>query len=94
MNFLKALRSLAAKARSNYVKTEEPTFHIFQTRSGDELSTHPVAQDDCERTPARAPEKIGPGRLMGFKRQRVELEQFATRETDAPDPTADLSTTS
>ena len=28
---------------------------------------------------------------MGFKRQRVELEQSDARETDAPDPTADLS---
>ena len=28
---------------------------------------------------------------MGFKRQRVETEQFDTRETDALDPTADLS---
>ena len=50
-----------------------------------------MAQDDCERTPARAPEKIGPGRLMGFKRQRVEFEQSDARERDAPDPTADLS---
>ena len=50
-----------------------------------------MAQDDCERTPARAPEKIGPGRCMGFKRQRVELELSDARETDAPDPTADFS---
>ena len=28
---------------------------------------------------------------MGFKRQRVELEQSDARETDAPDPTADFS---
>ena len=28
---------------------------------------------------------------MGFKRQRVELEQSDARETDASDPTADLS---
>ena len=28
---------------------------------------------------------------MGFKHQRVELEQSDARETDAPDPTADLS---
>ena len=28
---------------------------------------------------------------MGFKRQRVELVQSDARETDAPDPTADLS---
>ena len=28
---------------------------------------------------------------MGFKRQRMELEQSDARETDAPDPTADLS---
>ena len=42
-------------------------------------------------TPARAPEKIGPGRLLGFKRQRVELEQSDARETDKPDPTADPS---
>ena len=34
-------------------ETEEFTFYTFQTRSGDELSTRPVAQDDCERTPAR-----------------------------------------
>ena len=34
LNFLKALRTLEAKARSNHVKTEELTFHTFQTRSG------------------------------------------------------------
>ena len=64
---------------------------FFKYGSGGELSTHPVAQDNCERTPARAPEKIGPGRGMGFKRQRVTYDLSDARETDAPDPTADLS---
>ena len=47
-NFLKALRIQEAKARNKYVKTktEGLTFHIFQTRSGDEFSTRPIAQDD------------------------------------------------
>ena len=52
-----------------------------------------MAQDDCERPAARAPEKGGPGRLMGFKRSRFEFEQPDLREPDAPDPdaTADYS---
>ena len=52
-----------------------------------------MAQDDCERPAARAPEKCGPGRLMGFKRSRLEFELPDLREPDAPDPdaTADYS---
>ena len=81
-NFSKALPILEAKARSNHVKTEELTFYIFQTGSGDELSTRPVAQDDCERTPARAPEKGG--WLMGFIGSSSAREFDA--QTDLPDP--------
>ena len=47
-----------------------------------------MAQDDCERPAARAPEKGGPGRLMGFKRSRFEFEQPDLREPDASDPDA------
>ena len=43
---------------------------------------------DCERPAARAQEKGGPGRLMGFKRSRFEFEQRDLRE---PDATADYS---
>ena len=52
-----------------------------------------MAQDNCERPAARATEKGGPGRLMGFKRSRFEFEQPDLREPDAPDPdaTADYS---
>ena len=82
LKFLKSFRVPEAKARSNYVKTEEVTCHIFQTRNGDELSTRPVAQDDCERTPAPAPERGG--RLMGFIGRSSALEFDA--QTDLPDP--------
>ena len=52
-----------------------------------------MAQDNCERPAARAPEKGGPGRLIGFKRSRLEFEQPDSREPDASDPdaTADYS---
>ena len=52
-----------------------------------------MAQDNRERPAARAPEKGGPGRLMGFKRSRFEFEQPDLHEPDAPDPdaTADYS---
>ena len=63
----------------------------FQTRRSDKLLSAPWLKTTASGTPARAPEKIGPGRLMGFKRRRVELEQSDARETDALDSTADLS---
>ena len=52
-----------------------------------------MAQDNRERPAARATEKGGPGRLMGFKRSRFEFEQPDLHEPDAPDPdaTADYS---
>ena len=35
--------------------------------------------------------RIGPGRWMGFKRQRVAYDMCDPRAPDAPDPTADFS---
>ena len=50
-----------------------------------------MAQDNRDADAARAPQKDRPGRLMGFKRQRVAFDLSDPRATDAPDPTADLS---
>ena len=99
--FLNTLRTLEAEhgitskgSRANsHTHTHTHTHTLFRHGSAGELSPRPVAQDNCERPATRAPEKGGPGRLMGFKRSRFEFEQPDLREPDAPDPdaTADYS---
>ena len=75
-------------ARNNYVKTERPTSHFSDTELRRTFDAPPGSR---RLRPARAPEKIGPGRLVGFKRQRVELELPDARGNDVPEPTAGLS---
>ena len=53
-----------------------------------------MAQDNRKRAIASLRQKIGPGRRMGYKRQRITYDLCDPRATDAPDapdPTADLS---
>ena len=49
-----------------------------------------MAQENRKRAIASLRQKIGPGRRMGYKRQRVTYDLSDPRATDAPDPTADF----
>ena len=86
--FLNTLRTLEAEHGITSEGSRANSLTHFRHGSAGELSPRPVAQDDCERPAARAPEKGGPGRLIGFKRSRLEFEQPDSREPDASDPDA------
>ena len=53
--------------------------------------TAPFSLDNRTRTQPARRKRIGPGRWMGFKRQRVAYDLCDPHATDAPDPTADFS---
>ena len=73
------------------LRQERCLFTFFKHGAATNFRRAPRLKTTASDTPVRATKKIGPGRLMVFKRQQVELEQSDARETDAPDPTADLS---
>ena len=64
---------------------------LFRHGAATNFRRAPWLKTTASGTPAPATEKIGPGRLLGFKRQRVDLEQSNARETDAPDWTVNIS---